>query len=197
MSRSSAKAGKGGLLKTPKENTAGNTSASTIKQYMVKGGSPGSSQQETQKLNITDKKKGRNEREDMTPDYSREELLAENTMEASRIDEHRQDPQLPSKGELAEMLKALEMSIKAEFTLLRSDLGNLLVRVEEAEDKLDKQRREISGLNEQLKTTQQNQIKVCYRLEDQENRDRRQNLRLRGEGGRGSRNEGSCSTLSR
>lgn len=181
MSRSASKTGKGGPPKTPKDNLAGSTPASTIKLNMVKGGSPGSSHQETQKSNMADKKKkGLNEREDLTPDHSREELLAENTLEASRIDEHRHDSQLPSKSNLSEMLKALETSIKAEITMLRSDLGNLLTRVEGAEDKLDKQEREISELKEQLKTIQQNQIKTCYRLEDQENRDRRQNLRLRG-----------------
>lgn len=185
MSRNASKTGKGGLPKTPKDNQAGNATGSSIRQYLAKGGSPGGAHQEIQKSSMADKKKkGSNAREEQTPDHSREDLLVDNTLEASRLDEQRQDPHLPSKNEMAEMLKTLETSIKAEIKAeinrLRTDLGHLLTRVEGVEDKLDKQEREIFELKEQLKTSQQNQIKICYRMEDQENRDRRQNLRLRG-----------------
>lgn len=78
------------------------------------------------------------------------------------------------------MFKSLETAIKLEINGLRTDLGNILARVEKTEDIIDKQERDLTDLREQLKTIHQNQIKICYRLEDQENRNRRQNLRIRG-----------------
>lgn len=181
MSRNTSKAGKGGPPKTPKDNLSGSGAGSTIKQYLAKGASPGSAHQETQITTMTDKKKkGSNGRGDQTPEQSRDDLSTENTLELSRIDEHRQEPQPPSKNEIAEMFKALETSNKMEIGLLRTDLGNLLTRVEEAEDKMDKQEREILELKEQIKITQQNQIKICYRIEYQENGDCRQNLSIWG-----------------
>lgn len=77
------------------------------------------------------------------------------------------------------MFKRLENSIKTEINTLRTDLGSLLVRIETAEKTMDKQALEICALKEQVKSVQQNQIKLLYRLEDQENRNRRQNLRIR------------------
>lgn len=89
------------------------------------------------------------------------------------------DVQIPTKGEMLEMFLRLENSIKADINTLRVDLGNLLARVELSEDKIDKQAQELCDLKEQVKITHQNQMKLLYRLEDQENRNRRQNLRIR------------------
>lgn len=73
----------------------------------------------------------------------------------------------------------LENSIKSEISLLRGDLGNLLERVEITEKKTDEQAQELCNLKEQTKIILQNQKKILYRIEDQENRDRRQNIRIR------------------
>lgn len=181
MSRNTTKAGKGGPPKTPKDNLTGSSTGSSIKQYLARGGSPGSIHQEAQTSTMVDKrKKGQNGKGDQTPDQSRESSLIESAPEISRTVEHRQDLELPLKNEIAEMFKALETSIKSEISMLRTDLGNLLARVERAEDIMEQQEREISDLKEQVKITQQNQIKICYRIEDQENRSRRQNLRIHG-----------------
>lgn len=181
MSRNTTKTGRGGVPKTPKDNTTGSsTTGSSIKQYMTRGGSPGKTHLEPQTLNTAEGKTGENNRRAQTPDHSREELLAENTLETTRLEELRLDTQYPSKNEISEMFKSLEASIKQEIQALRTDLGNILARVEQTEDTIDKHERDLLDLKNQLKTIQQNQIKISYRLEDQENRNRRQNLRIRG-----------------
>lgn len=59
MSKAATKTGKGGVPKTPKDNTSGGTSTgSTIKQYMTWGGSPGNTHPETLMSIMTDKKTG-------------------------------------------------------------------------------------------------------------------------------------------
>lgn len=176
MSRAAARAVKGGAPKTPKDNTTG----STIKQYLAQGASPKSTHPETQKAAMTDKKKGLNGRSKQTPAHSRDECTMENILETTRSEEHRLETQFPTKNEISEMFKSLGISIKTEINMLRADLGSLLTRVEKIEDTIDKQAQELFNLKEQVKSTQQNQIKMLYRMEDQENRNRRQNLRIRG-----------------
>lgn len=77
------------------------------------------------------------------------------------------------------MLMKLENAIKVEIDSLRTYLRHLLARVDVAEERTDKHAQELKTLKEQVKITQQNQRKILYRLEDQENRNRRQNLRIR------------------
>lgn len=126
-----------------------------------------------------DKKKGTGGKKDETPDQSRDDLTTESDLDITRSEDPRTEAQLPTKNEIREMLKSLENSAKTEINMLRTDLGNLLVRVETSEDKIDKQAQELCELKEQIKITQQNQIKILYRLEDHTNRNRRQNLRIR------------------
>lgn len=126
-----------------------------------------------------DKKKGSEERKEGTPNQSKEDLAIENELESTTLEDQRTEAQLPTKGDILAMFTRLENSIKTEINMLRSDLGHLLARTETAEDTLDKQALEICALKDQIKNIHLNQAKFLYRLEDQENRNRRQNLRLR------------------
>lgn len=173
--------GMGGVRKTPKDSSAsGTASGSTIKQYMNRGGSPGNPRLETQKSTLTEKKMGGTGKVAQTPEHSRQDSSVDSILDNTRMEEGSQDMQPPSKNEIIEMFKSLELAIKTEINVLRMDLGGILARVEKTEDILDKQELDLSEIKEQLKIIHQNQIKICYRLEDQENRNRRQNLRIRG-----------------
>lgn len=57
-------------------------------------------------------------------------------------------------------------------------MGQLLTQVEEMEERTDNQAQELSKLKDQVRITQINQRKIHYKLEDQENQSRRQNLRI-------------------
>lgn len=86
---------------------------------------------------------------------------------------------LPTKTEIQDMFTKLEHSIKAEILNVRTDMGHLLKRVEEVEEVAEQQVQEISALKKQLKTLQLDQRELLYKLEEQENQNRRQNLRIR------------------
>lgn len=88
--------------------------------------------------------------------------------------------QLPTKDEMAEMFSRLELSLKGEMATLHGDLNQILKRVEETEEKLDKHVAEMKELNEQMEGLQREQRHMRYKIEDQENRNRRKNLRIRG-----------------
>lgn len=119
MSRNTSKLGKGGPPKTPKDNAAGSATGSFIKQYLTRWGSSGSAQQEIQTSIMSDKrKKGQDGRGDQTPTQSRKSSLIESAHESTRMTEYRQEPEFPSKNEIAEMFKALETSIKMEINML-------------------------------------------------------------------------------
>lgn len=51
--------------------------------------------------------------------------------------------QMPTNLEITDMFARLENSIKTEIATMRADLGHLLKRVEETEDKTVKQAHEI------------------------------------------------------
>lgn len=175
MNKTAAKSGKGGAPKTPKDKSAG----STIKQFMSPGASPRNMEQEAQGGSRMERKGGTEKKTGDKMDYSREDLTTESEMETSRMEERRASTQIPSKGEMSDMLQKMENSIKSEIGLLRADLGSLLERVETTEKKPDELDQELWNLKEQLKTSIQNQKKILYRIEDQENREKRQNIRLR------------------
>lgn len=78
------------------------------------------------------------------------------------------------------MFAKLETSIKGEMATLHKDLNHILRRVEGREEQLDVQAVTIKDLKEQMVRLQRDQRDAMYRLEDQENRNRRKNLRIRG-----------------
>ncbi|CAI9537672.1 unnamed protein product [Staurois parvus] len=94
--------------------------------------------------------------------------------------EMEKDLQIPNKKEMAEMFKELEKTIKQEMVNIRNDLGHLLVRVEETEEKVKNQTQAISELEKEIINIGKVQEKLLYKAEIQENRDRRRNIRIRG-----------------
>lgn len=58
-------------------------------------------------------------------------------------------------------------------------MGHLLKRVEEVEKGVEQQGEEIATLKKQVKILQRGQRELLYKLEEQENQNRRQNLRIR------------------
>lgn len=86
---------------------------------------------------------------------------------------------MPTKLDMKIMFAALENSLKAEMAIIHKDLGCMLMRVEDVGKKMDSHTNMIKELKEEIKTQKINQEQT-YRLEDQENRDRRKNLRIPG-----------------
>lgn len=125
-----------------------------------------------------DKKKESEKKKRETSDLSRDNISTESDPETSRMEDQNEGAQIPAKLEMSGMLLKLENSIKGEITALQTDLGMLLTRVEGMEEQTDKQAQELNKLKEQVRTTQINQRKILYKLEDQENQSRRQNLRI-------------------
>lgn len=81
---------------------------------------------------------------------------------------------------LAELLLKLETSLKKEIATVRVDIGHVLKRVEEMEDRLEEHERRLEGMNMQIRDIQRANRSLLYKLEDQENRSRRKNLRIKG-----------------
>lgn len=146
---------------------------------MAQGASPKCTDSGTQGISKMEKKKGTEKKIGDIADQSRDDLTAESEPETSRVEEPNTEVHIPTKDEMTEMFLRLENSIKTDINSLRIDLGHLLARVEKTEKSTEKQMQELCDLKEQVKITQQNQRKILYRLEDQENRNRRQNLRIR------------------
>lgn len=85
---------------------------------------------------------------------------------------------LPTKTELASMLLGLERAIKEEVSTVRSDLSQVL---EETEQRLD--RRHAAAIRSLQSTTRNFTIAhrmALYKIEDQENRNRQNNICIRG-----------------
>lgn len=89
--------------------------------------------------------------------------------------------QTPTKMEMTDMFTRLENSIKTEISTLQADLGQLLIHMEVTEEKktTDKQAQGLIKLKEQVKHMQLDQRRMLYKLEEQENQNRRKNLRIR------------------
>lgn len=103
----------------------------------------------------------------------------EREFDSSSMEEQRNIPQMPTKMEMVEMFAKLEDSIKSEISNVRTDMGFLLRGVEEVEEKSENQAQEISELKMQIRKLQSDHRDILYKLEDQENQNRHQNLRIR------------------
>lgn len=77
------------------------------------------------------------------------------------------------------MFSKLENSIKSEIANVIGDMGHLMKRVEEAEEKTGQQAQEIGELKAQVSKLQLAHREHLYKLEDQHNHNRHQNLRIR------------------
>lgn len=87
---------------------------------------------------------------------------------------------LPTKQDMAEMMSHLEGMIKGELKATRRDIQNVLQRVEESEAHLNEHKKAILDLRARAESDWLEMRNIRYRLEDQENRSRRNNLRIRG-----------------
>lgn len=124
---------KGSEPKTPKESA----NTSTIKKYLTKDGSPKSPGLEKQQQGIKDKKKDPGKKKGEISDKSREDISTESELEISKMEYQEASTRMPTKLEMSEMFIRLENSIKIEISTKRADLGQLLRRVEETEEKAD------------------------------------------------------------
>lgn len=87
---------------------------------------------------------------------------------------------LPTKSDLALMRSGLEKVIKKELSAVRTDLAQVLERVEETEQRLDRHANAIRDLKSSTRNLYIAHRMALYKLEDQENRNRRNNIRIRG-----------------
>lgn len=175
MSKNITKVTRGNAPKSPKDKPA----VSTLKQYMTQGASPRSTESGRQGQNKTEKKKGSDKKSGDTPEHSREDLSTEGDQDVSGIEGEPTGTYTLTKGEMSELLRKMENSIKTDIQNLRGDLGHILERVEHTEKTTEEQKQEIETLRQQVKETQKNQRMILYKLEDQENRSRRKNIRIR------------------
>lgn len=78
------------------------------------------------------------------------------------------------------MLAKMEASLKVDIAAVRTDIGQVLGRVEEAESRLDDHDQRFQDISNQIKNLQSTNRYLLYKIEDQENRSRRNNLRIKG-----------------
>ena len=89
--------------------------------------------------------------------------------------------QMPStKQDMAELMRYLECTIKGELNATRADIKDVLTRVEESEAQIGEHQKVILKLQERADRNWIEMRNLRYKLEDQENRSRRNNLRVRG-----------------
>lgn len=86
---------------------------------------------------------------------------------------------LPTKQDMADMMCHLECMIKIELSATRMDIKNVLQRVEEMEEHLNEHKSAILKLRERAEWEWLTIRNIQYRLEDQENQSRQNNLRIR------------------
>ena len=171
----------------PPKTTA---SPGTIKKYMTPEGKGQNTQPEDQpvvrpKQNTEGTKKIKNQKHigvsgEESLQVSRESSITIEAGDMNREDEFNEKDYPPSKSEMREMFASLERSIKAEMATLHVDFGHILGRVEEIEEKVESQGKELKNLKEQMRKMKMEQRNMLYKIEDQENRNRRKNLRIRG-----------------
>lgn len=71
------------------------------------------------------------------------------------------------------MFARLKISIKGEIATLHEDMNHILKRVKCTEERLGTQGDEIKALKAQMDEMQRDQRNMMYKIEDQENRNRR------------------------
>lgn len=179
------KTNKGGAIpKTPRESL----SPGPIKKYMTQDCSQhkqATEKQPPEKQPIT-RAKQNEVRAKRDKEITEDSMLTLNqeTLEAEQDPEG--DPSqsrnviFPTKLEIGDMFAALEKSLKMETTAIQKDLSHLLGRLEDSEKKMEAQSQQINKMKKDLKEMKIDQRNLAYKLEDQENRDRRNNLRVKG-----------------
>lgn len=79
-------------------------------------------------------------------DKTREDIGMERGLDSSSMEEQTNISQMPTKMEMMKMFVKLENSMKSEISVVSVDMGHLWRRVEEAEEKTEKQSQEILEL---------------------------------------------------
>ncbi|XP_053571730.1 protein fantom [Bombina bombina] len=87
---------------------------------------------------------------------------------------------LPSKKDFTTLLSQVRSCIKEEISGLRKDINEIGNKVEYLEEVQESNQEEISILQQQLKCQETSIMQLHDKLEDLENMERRQNLRIRG-----------------
>ena len=82
--------------------------------------------------------------------------------------------------DMSEMILRLERTIKGEMGATRRDIQSVLQRVEGIEEQLEEHRNAITELRDRADMDWIEIRNARYKLEDQENRSRRKNLRIKG-----------------
>lgn len=85
---------------------------------------------------------------------------------------------LPTTADLASMMLGLERTIKKEVSAVCTNLAQVLDRVEDSELRLDRHAAAVRDL--QATTRNLTHRMALYKIEDQENHNRRNNIRIRG-----------------
>lgn len=160
------------------QNSRESLNTSSIQKYLKEANlkSPG---MEAKQTGAKDKKKDQQKQKGGQGDRAREEQELDGASVCASVEEQRIMALVPSKSEMIDMFAKLENVIKAEIVNVRTDMGHLLRRVEEAEEASGNFAKEICELKEQVKKMQIENRMLAFRLEEQENQSRRQNLRIR------------------
>lgn len=143
--------------KTPKESLNMRAIQKYLKEASAK--SPGL---EKKQLGTKDKKKEPVKHKVDQGEKSREELKSTGELDFSKMEEQRNLASIPTKTKMLEMFAKLEILIKMENSNLRTDMGHLLSRVEEAEELSGKQAKEIFDLKTQNEKKCRRTIKIYY-----------------------------------
>lgn len=160
------------------------SSPGTIRRYMV---NDGSKESPSKSIGATAATGTKNKTPDRAGKAGTRRQMADGDIRplgsdtgAELVVEPLQDRTLPTKEEIAEMFARLEVSIKEEINIVHENMSHLLKRVEEVESTVETQGAEIQKMKLQMEAMQVEQRNIKYRLEDQENRNRRKNPRIRG-----------------
>lgn len=160
--------------KTPRDSL----NSSSIQKYLKEASSksPGT---DTKQAGTKDKKKDQQKQKGGQGERPREDSELEGGPATSEMEGQRNIALIPTKAEMLEMFSNLETAIKSEILNVQTDMGLLLRRVEEVEEMSGNQAKEISELKLQMSKMQSDYHILSYKLEEQENQTRCQNLRIR------------------
>lgn len=174
----------GAIPKSPR--TSLGPSPGPMNRYIQQGIGEGEKQVGSKGRQIDTKEKDNKDKKGQYKVQTETSHLSEPRMEPEMGEEDRgkeegqQGPQLPTKQDMEKMFAALENSLKAEMSTLHKDMGYMLNRVEEVEIKVDLHQKNIKELEDEIKKLKREQQEQSYKIEEQENRDKKKNLRIRG-----------------
>lgn len=135
--------------KTPRESL----NSSSIQKYLKEASSK-SLGADMKQVGMKDKKKDQLTQKGGQGERSREDPEPEGVFAISDMEEQRNIALIRNKTEMLEMFPRLENSIKSEILNVRTDMGHLLHRVEEAEEASGIQDKEILDLKAQMRKMQ-------------------------------------------